>query len=96
MTSHELAAVLPTRTAMTTTITKAEIRDLLRGVSHLGDVPASVDDAELGLDSITMIWVITQLQRRTGLTRVQDMTADELRSVNTIHRYLTDTANPLG
>lgn len=80
-------------------LSKRDIRALLWDVSYLGSSLTSssddrLDDADLALDSLTMVWLITQLERRTGMPVSQQVSVSVLQSVNAIHQHLLRCSPP--
>lgn len=80
-------------------ISKRVIRELLRTVSFLGSSLESasddhLDDTDLGLDSLTVVWLIAQLERRTGSPVSRQASTAAFQSVNTIHQHLLRCETP--
>lgn len=81
-------------------VTKSDIRAILWEVACLGTELASIDDdrlddAELGLDSLTAVWLIVQFERRTGCSLPTELSlSSSFRTVNTMHSVLADLGSP--
>ena len=78
---------------------KAEIRELLWESTRLGAELDSVDDdrlddADLALDSLTLITVVTQLERSLGRPVPVRGAGAAFRTVNGIHRHLATDSPP--
>lgn len=73
-----------------TPVTKRDIREILWSVTDLGGTLTSadddaLDDAELTLDSLTLAWVVVQLEKKAGHRLDPDRhTAASFRSVHGI------------
>ncbi|MFC7304758.1 hypothetical protein ACFQVC_11070 [Streptomyces monticola] len=76
------------------TVDKREIRRLLWDLSCLGTTLIShdddrLDDTDLALDSIAVIWLLSKLEQRTGLSLAQGASLLTFQSVDSIHDHLT-------
>ena len=77
---------------------KRDIRTWLWDISFLGDTLASVDDdhlddTDLALDSLSLVWFVLHLERVTARQLLeQAKPADSFRSVNRIHAFLQERA----
>lgn len=69
---------------------KQEVRRLLESSRLFVSASESLtDDAELQLDSMSLVWFLTLVEREFGLTvGVEDVEPMELTSVSRIHRWL--------
>jgi hypothetical protein len=77
---------------------KRDLRGWLWDISFLGGALASVDDdhlddADLALDSLSLVWFVLHLERVTARPLLeQTRAADPFRSVNSIHAFLRKNA----
>jgi acyl carrier protein len=72
---------------------KSEIRTLLWDMTCLGSTLHSadddrLDDTDLGLDSVNLLWLIGQLERRTGRPVTDGASIATFQTVNTIQRQV--------
>lgn len=70
---------------------KRDIRTWLWDITFLGDALSSVDDdhlddTDLALDSLSLVWFLLHLERVTA--RQLQAPADSFQSVNSIHAFL--------
>ncbi|WP_190815854.1 acyl carrier protein [Saccharopolyspora pogona] len=76
-------------------VAKRDIRTILWDITCLGGELASVDDSrlddtELALDSLALVWLIIQLERRIGRALSPEQSSlSSFRTVNAIHSSLT-------
>lgn len=74
---------------MSATITKNEIREILGDRKIFSStIDDHSDDADLGLDSLALVWLAHRLEEH-GISLDPDMDAADFASVNAIHTAIS-------